>query len=55
MNQALKKSLFEKLGLVSLLECHRQFQCEHEPPYAEPRVQWSERTTGVISSPTRKG
>ena len=27
MNQALKKSWFDSLGLVSLLECHRQFQC----------------------------
>jgi RNA-directed DNA polymerase len=27
MNQACKNSLFNKLGLVSLLECHRQFQC----------------------------
>lgn len=27
MNQALKKSWFDGLGLVSLLECHRQFQC----------------------------
>ncbi|MBU1619646.1 MAG: group II intron reverse transcriptase/maturase [Gammaproteobacteria bacterium] len=27
MNQALKKSWFDRLGLVSLLECHRQFQC----------------------------
>lgn len=27
MNQACKKSLFHKLGLISLLECHRQFQC----------------------------
>ncbi len=27
MNQALKKSWFDRLGLVSLLESHRQFQC----------------------------
>lgn len=27
MNQACKKRLFEWLGLVSLQECHRQFQC----------------------------
>lgn len=27
MNQALKKSWFDRLGLVSLLEYHRQFQC----------------------------
>lgn len=27
MNQAFKKSWFDKLGLISLLECHRQFQC----------------------------
>ncbi|AUG99571.1 group II intron reverse transcriptase/maturase [Prodigiosinella confusarubida] len=27
MNQALKKKWFERLGLVSLLDCHRQFQC----------------------------
>ncbi len=27
MNQAYKKSLFQKAGLVSLLDCHRQFQC----------------------------
>ena len=27
MNQALKKSWFDRLGLISLLECHRQFQC----------------------------
>lgn len=26
LNQALKKSWFDRLGLVSLLECHRQFQ-----------------------------
>ena len=27
MNQAFKKVWFDKLGLVSLLDCHRQFQC----------------------------
>jgi hypothetical protein len=27
MNQAFKKAWFDKLGLVSLLDCHRQFQC----------------------------
>lgn len=27
LNQALKKNWFDRLGLVSLLECHRQFQC----------------------------
>jgi transposase len=27
LNQALKKSWFDRLGLLSLLECHRQFQC----------------------------
>lgn len=27
MNQCFKKNWFERLGLVSLLECHRQFQC----------------------------
>jgi group II intron reverse transcriptase/maturase len=27
MNQALKKNWFSKLGLISLLESHRQFQC----------------------------
>ena len=27
MNQAYKKSLFQKAGLVSLLDCHRQFLC----------------------------
>ena len=27
MNQAYKKRLFQKAGLVSLLDCHRQFQC----------------------------
>ena len=27
MNQAFKKGWFENRGLVSLLECHRQFQC----------------------------
>tara|TARA_B100000959_G_scaffold676_1_gene684 strand:+ start:139 stop:1527 length:1389 start_codon:yes stop_codon:yes gene_type:complete len=27
MNQAFRKGWFDKMGLVSLLECHRQFQC----------------------------
>ena len=27
MNQAFKKAWFDKLGLVSLLDSHRQFQC----------------------------
>lgn len=27
MNQAFKKVWFDKLGLLSLLDCHRQFQC----------------------------
>ena len=27
MNQAFRKGWFDKMGLVSLLDCHRQFQC----------------------------
>ena len=27
MNQAFRKEWFDKMGLISLLECHRQFQC----------------------------
>jgi len=27
MNQAFRKGWFDKMGLVSLLDCQRQFQC----------------------------
>ena len=38
MNHAFPKSFFDRLGLVSLLDTMRRFQCVHEPPDAEPHV-----------------
>jgi len=47
MNQALPKKLWDRLGLVSILDTINGLSAWPEPPYTEPYVRWCERTADV--------
>ena len=53
MNDAFRKTFFERLGLISLLEQHPAYTTLHEPPYTEPYVRWCGEGETARLPPTR--
>ena len=53
MHEAFKKSYFDKMGLVSLLDSIMAIRNKSRTVYTEPYVRWCERSEGSRPPPTR--